>query len=39
MPCRSESGSLANATWYLSLSPTSRAIAYGLEQSMRILPS
>ena len=39
MPCRSASGSLANATRNLSFSPTSRAIAYGLEQSMRITPS
>ena len=39
MPCRSESGLLAKATRKRSLSSTSRAIAYGLEGSMRILPS
>src|SRR2546428_7829509 len=39
MPCRSASGSVANTTRYRSLRSTSRAIAYGLEGSMRICPS
>ena len=39
MPWRSASGSLPTATWNRSFSATSPAIAYGLEQSMRILPS
>jgi hypothetical protein len=39
IPCRSESGSFAKATRNRSLSPTSPAMAHGLEQSIRILPS
>src|SRR5438034_2128985 len=39
IPCRSASGSVANTTRYRSLRPTSRAMAYGLEGSMRIWPS
>ena len=39
MPCRSASGSLANATSKRSRISVSRAIAYGDEQSIRILPS
>ena len=39
MPWRSASGSLANATSKRSAMSRSRAIAYGDEQSMRILPS
>ena len=39
MPCRSLSGSFAKATRKRSFSPTSPAMAQGLEQSMRILPS
>ena len=39
MPCRSASVSLAKATSNLSRIPISRAIAYGDEQSIRILPS
>src|SRR2546422_5256699 len=35
IPCRSASGSVANTTRYRSLRPTSRAMAYGLEGSMR----
>ena len=39
MPWRSASGSLANATSKRSRISVSRAIAYGDEQSIRILPS
>ena len=39
MPCRSASGSLANATSKRSAMSRRRAIACGDEQSMRILPS
>ena len=39
MPWRSASGSLANATSKRSRISVRRAIAYGDEQSMRILPS
>ena len=39
IPCRSESVSLPKASWYWSFSPTSFAIAYGDEQSIRIFPS
>ena len=39
MPCRSASGSLPKAMSNRSLSFTRLAIAKGLEQSMRILPS
>ena len=39
IPCRSESVSFPKARSYSSLSPTSFAIAYGEEQSIRILPS
>jgi hypothetical protein len=39
IPRRSESAPLARATWYASFSLTRLAIAYELEQSIRILPS
>src|SRR4051794_29200115 len=39
MPCRSASASLPVAIWYSLRRCTSEAIAYGDEQSMRILPS
>ncbi len=39
MPCRSASASLPVAMWYSSLCSISDAIALGLEQSIRILPS
>ena len=39
IPCRSASASLPVAIWYSPLRATSEAIAYGDEQSMRILPS
>ncbi len=39
IPCRSESASLPVEMSYLSLFSIREAIAYGLEQSIRILPS
>ena len=39
MPCRSASGSFAKAMPNRSFKPTNPAMAYGLEQSMRIFPS
>ena len=39
MPCRSWSVSQEKAMSYLSLSPTSRRMAYGEDGSMRMRPS